>query len=144
MSTHLRQITLSQLYFCANIRRVGSMVPPRRPARRTNVTVTQSERRETYVRLSARYFPFGCCSRIKYDHLKMKEMSRRAKEQVSRSLTFQLFSSKNQTLLIGRNSFLILDFCLDIFNGVRRFDLREVNRCSSSFNAMGKANVLRE
>merc|ERR1712080_671830 len=37
---------------------------------------------------------------------------------------FELFSSKDQTLLIWRNSFLILNFGLDIFNGVRWFDLK--------------------
>jgi len=32
---------------------------------------------------------------------------------------FQLFSGKNQPLLIWRNSLLVLDFGLDILNGVR-------------------------
>jgi hypothetical protein len=34
-----------------------------------------------------------------------------------------LFSSKDQTLLIGRDSFFILDFWFDIVNGVRRLNL---------------------
>merc|ERR1711931_414590 len=33
------------------------------------------------------------------------------------SSIFQLFSSKDQTLLIWRNTFLVLDLCLDILNG---------------------------
>jgi len=37
---------------------------------------------------------------------------------------FKLFSSKNQTLLIWRNTFLVLDLRLDIFNGVRGFNLQ--------------------
>ena len=35
----------------------------------------------------------------------------------------ELFSSENQTLLIRRNSFLVLNLALDIFNSIRRLDL---------------------
>jgi len=37
---------------------------------------------------------------------------------------FKLFASKNETLLIWRNSFFILDFCLHILNCVRRFNFK--------------------
>merc|ERR1719232_2336932 len=40
------------------------------------------------------------------------------------SAIFQLFSSKNQTLLIRRNSFFVLDFGFDVLDGVRGFDLQ--------------------
>ena len=36
---------------------------------------------------------------------------------------FQLFTSKDQTLLIRRDSFLVLNLGLDIVNGIRRFDV---------------------
>merc|ERR1712115_554136 len=39
------------------------------------------------------------------------------------STIFQLLSSKDQSLLIWGNSFLVLDLGLDILNGVRRFNL---------------------
>jgi len=41
-----------------------------------------------------------------------------------RTSIFQLLASKDQTLLIWGNSFLILNFGLDIFNGVRWLDLK--------------------
>merc|ERR1719411_1471296 len=37
---------------------------------------------------------------------------------------FQLFSSENQSLLVWGNSFLVLDLCFYIFNGVRWFNLQ--------------------
>merc|ERR1712180_223796 len=37
---------------------------------------------------------------------------------------FKLFASKNQPLLIWGNAFLVLDLSLDIFNGVRWFNLK--------------------
>merc|ERR1712227_538214 len=40
------------------------------------------------------------------------------------SSIFQLLSSKDQSLLILRNSFLVLDLGLDILNGVRWFNLK--------------------
>jgi hypothetical protein len=36
---------------------------------------------------------------------------------------FQLFAGKNETLLIRRNAFLVLDLGLDVFNGIRRLDI---------------------
>merc|ERR1711931_133864 len=40
------------------------------------------------------------------------------------SSIFQLFSSKDQSLLIWRNAFLILDLCLDVLNGITRLHLQ--------------------
>merc|ERR1712061_91108 len=40
------------------------------------------------------------------------------------SSILQLFSSKDETLLIWGNSFLVLDLGLDILNGVRRLNLK--------------------
>jgi len=37
---------------------------------------------------------------------------------------FQLFSSEDQSLLVWGNSFLVLDLCFYIFNGVRWFNLQ--------------------
>merc|ERR1719232_1018692 len=37
---------------------------------------------------------------------------------------FQLFSGENQTLLIRRDSFFVLDFGFDVLDGVRGFDLQ--------------------
>merc|ERR1712112_811633 len=39
------------------------------------------------------------------------------------SSILQLLSSKDQSLLIWRDSFLVLDLGLDVFNGIRRFNL---------------------
>lgn len=36
---------------------------------------------------------------------------------------FELFASKNEALLIRRNSFLVLDLALDVVNGVAGLDL---------------------
>merc|ERR1712012_962454 len=36
----------------------------------------------------------------------------------------KLFASKNQPLLVWGNAFLVLDLSLDIFNGVRWFNLK--------------------
>jgi hypothetical protein len=36
---------------------------------------------------------------------------------------FQLFARKNETLLIRRNAFLVLNLGLDVFNGIRRLDI---------------------
>ena len=66
---YLRQITLSQLYFWANIRRVGSMVPPRRPVTQNQVNIERNAKRATYVRLNVRCSPFEYCSRTRYGHL---------------------------------------------------------------------------
>merc|ERR1712038_417999 len=40
------------------------------------------------------------------------------------SAIFQLFSSEDQSLLIWWDSLLILDLCLDVFNGVRGLNLK--------------------
>ena len=40
------------------------------------------------------------------------------------STIFQLLTSKDQSLLVWRNTFLVLDLRLDIVNGVRRFDFQ--------------------
>ena len=43
---------------------------------------------------------------------------------VSKSTTIlKLLSSEDQSLLVRRDSFLVLDLLLDILNGVRAFDL---------------------
>merc|ERR1711942_527502 len=40
------------------------------------------------------------------------------------SSIFQLLSSKNQSLLIWRNTFLVLDLCLNILNSITRLHLQ--------------------
>merc|ERR1712025_1006337 len=40
------------------------------------------------------------------------------------SAVFQLLTSKDQPLLVWGNSFLVLDFSLDVFNGIRWFNLK--------------------
>ena len=40
------------------------------------------------------------------------------------SAVFQLLTSKDESLLIWRNSLLVLDLGLDVLNGVRRLDLK--------------------
>lgn len=39
-------------------------------------------------------------------------------------LTFELFAGEDQSLLIGRDALFVLDFRLDIFDRVRRLDLK--------------------
>jgi hypothetical protein len=51
-------------------------------------------------------------------------MRRKECDRDGGSTVFELFSSKDQTLLIGRNAFFILDFGLDIVDGVRGLDLK--------------------
>merc|ERR1711931_353567 len=41
-----------------------------------------------------------------------------------RTAIFKLFTSKDQPLLVWGNAFLVLDLSLDIFNGVRWFNLK--------------------
>merc|ERR1712024_246997 len=50
------------------------------------------------------------------------------------SAIFQLFASKDQTLLIWRNSLLVLDLSLDIFDSVRRFNLKGDGLASQSLD----------
>ena len=40
------------------------------------------------------------------------------------STIFELFSSKDQSLLVRWDSFLVLDLGLDVFNSIRRFDFK--------------------
>ena len=40
------------------------------------------------------------------------------------SAVFELFSSEDQSLLIGRDTFLVLDLGLDVFNGVGGLDIQ--------------------
>ena len=47
---------------------------------------------------------------------------------------FQLLSSKDQTLLIRRNAFLVLDLGLDIVNGVRGFHIQGDGLASESLD----------
>jgi len=47
---------------------------------------------------------------------------------------FELFSSKDKTLLIWRNSFLILDLSFDIFNGIGRLNLEGDGLTSESLD----------
>ena len=37
---------------------------------------------------------------------------------------FQLFAGKDQTLLVGRNAFFVLDLGFDVFNGVTGFNVQ--------------------
>jgi len=47
---------------------------------------------------------------------------------------FQLLASKDQTLLIGWDTFLVLDFRFDIFNGVTWFNFKGDGLPSESFD----------
>merc|ERR1719373_223544 len=40
------------------------------------------------------------------------------------SSVFKLFTSEDKTLLIWRNTFLVLDLGLDVFNGIRGFNFK--------------------
>merc|ERR1711868_355858 len=50
------------------------------------------------------------------------------------SSIFKLLSSKDQSLLIWGNSFLVLDLSLDILNGIRRFNLQGDGLASESLD----------
>jgi len=50
------------------------------------------------------------------------------------SSVFKLFSSEDKSLLIGGDSFLVLDFCFDILNRVRGFNIKGNGFSSQSFN----------
>merc|ERR550539_2277387 len=50
------------------------------------------------------------------------------------STILKLFSCENKTLLIWRNSFLILNFCLHIFNGIRGLYLKGDGLTRKGFN----------
>jgi hypothetical protein len=47
---------------------------------------------------------------------------------------FELFSSKNQALLVRGYAFFVLDFLFDLVNGVRAFDLQSDGFASESFD----------
>merc|ERR1712212_1102438 len=50
------------------------------------------------------------------------------------SSIFQLFSSKDQSLLIWRNTFLILDLCLHVLNSITRLHLQSDGLASQSLD----------
>merc|ERR1719420_60865 len=50
------------------------------------------------------------------------------------SSIFQLLSSEDQPLLVWGNSFLVLDLCLDILNGIRGFNLEGDGLTSESLD----------
>jgi hypothetical protein len=65
---------------------------------------------------------------------------------------FQLLASKDQTLLVRRNSFLVLNLGLDVVDGVRRFHLkgdslashcRETRQHAACVNESGFPNMAR-
>merc|ERR1712142_980477 len=47
---------------------------------------------------------------------------------------FQLLASKDQTLLVGRDAFFVLDLCFDIFNGVAGLNFKGDGFPSESFD----------
>jgi len=47
---------------------------------------------------------------------------------------FKLFASKDQPLLIWWNTFLVLDLCFNVLNGVRRLNLKSNGLASQSFD----------
>ena len=51
-----------------------------------------------------------------------------------RAPVLELFSSEDQTLLVRRNSFFILDLLLDVLDGVARLDVKGDGFSSESFN----------
>ncbi len=54
---------------------------------------------------------------------------------VSKSaIVFKLFASEDKTLLIGRNAFFILNFLLDAFNRIRRFNGKSNGLTSKCFD----------
>lgn len=54
---------------------------------------------------------------------------------ISKSTTiFQLFARKDQPLLVGRNTFLILDLSLNIINSIRALNLKSDCFSSQSLN----------
>ena len=48
------------------------------------------------------------------------------------SSVFKLFSSKDESLLVWWDSFLVLDLCLDVFDSVSWFDIK-----SDGFSSQG-------
>ena len=50
------------------------------------------------------------------------------------SAVFQLLSSENESLLVGRDALLVLNLSLDIFNGVRRLNVEGDSFAGEGFN----------
>merc|ERR1719423_495004 len=50
------------------------------------------------------------------------------------SSVFKLLSSKDQSLLVWGNAFLVLDLGLDVLNGIRRFNLQGNGLASESLD----------
>jgi len=50
------------------------------------------------------------------------------------SAILELFSGENKSLLIRWDSFLVLDFCLDVFNGVAWFNIESDGFSGQSLN----------
>ncbi len=71
--SYFRHITLSQLYFCASIRSVGSIVPPRRPLKERNYRRNSIGNYWTYVKPNEVYFLFEYYNQKVYDHLKQNK-----------------------------------------------------------------------
>jgi hypothetical protein len=76
---------------------------------RSHTQEALEQRLETGEAQGAVLIPFVCCSLRECDRL---------------PAVYQLFTSKDQTLLIGRNTFLILDFSLYVFNSVGGFNFK--------------------
>ena len=51
-----------------------------------------------------------------------------------RSAVFQLFSGKDQSLLVGRDAFFVLDFGFDVLNGVGRFNVQSDGLAGQCFD----------
>merc|ERR1711931_384344 len=47
---------------------------------------------------------------------------------------FQLLAGKDQTLLVGRDAFFVLDLCLDVFNGIAGFNFKGDGLSGESFD----------
>lgn len=88
--------------------------------------IDEKRKVNTNVKLSAMCFPFECYNPKVFDHLNQRDKFVRIfRLKIKFSFwTFELFSSENQTLLIRRNSFFILNLCFDIFDRIRSFDLK--------------------
>ena len=50
------------------------------------------------------------------------------------SAVFQLLSGEDESLLIRGDTFLVLDLSLDVFNGVRSFDVKSDGLASQSLD----------
>ena len=54
----------------------------------------------------------------------------------------ELFSCKDETLLVWRDALLVLDLGLDVVDGVAGFDLKSDGLAGQSFHDYGKVLVL--